>query len=158
MLGTSLDGTKGDLMVLGSNQEVKMLEGVCGWWLEVSSLYSCLDLSWSLRHRDRPEKSSHFLPINPALWQRSHMTLTPHLSAAQTCPAFNSKRLHLWLRPDRSCSHLGRVPLRSIKDWARTTASVRSKMSSIMSWHHCDSLCKYLIGLYNNVGLKLMNQ
>lgn len=32
-LGTSLDGTKGDLTVVGSNQEVKMLEGceAAGW-------------------------------------------------------------------------------------------------------------------------------
>lgn len=77
MPGNSTDGTKGDLMVLGSNQEVQkaLWWNGCwtGWWhaLEWSFQYPCDQVPQGLGEKERlgPGESSHSLIL----------TLIPHM-------------------------------------------------------------------------------
>lgn len=73
MAGGCVHGTKGDLMVSGSNQEVQrpLWWNGCmgGWWhVEFRFLYSCHHhhLPWGAEYKDilGPGESSHFLPLH----------------------------------------------------------------------------------------------
>lgn len=102
MLGNSADGTKGDLMVSGSNQEVLRASwwNRCGggWWYVPKRSFPfsipAIALSRSQgtkTYRDWESQVISFLCTNPALWHSSNLTLIPHLSEARTVLAFDSK-------------------------------------------------------------------
>lgn len=107
-LSTSADGTEGDLIISGSNQEVKIASrrNRCAtrWRLPtgVDSLLPVFLPRLAARARlqrracARESQIISSRRINPALWHRSRMTLIPHLSEAKTCLARDSKRLNLF--------------------------------------------------------------
>lgn len=106
MPGNGADGTKGDLMVSGSNQEVQsaLWWNGCrgGWWhvLEWSFPFCIPAITcpggWGTKtYWGQETQVISSLCTNPALWHSSHLTLIPHLSEAKTCLAFDSKPLAL---------------------------------------------------------------
>lgn len=93
---------KGDLMVLGSNQEVQRATrwnrcwGGCWHVLEQSFLflYSCHHLLLGQGTKIYRGQECHViypLCINPALWHNSLLTLIPYLSESKTCLNFDGK-------------------------------------------------------------------
>ena len=110
MPGNSVDGTKGDLMVSGSNQEVQKAlwrKGYMGgWWhLPEQSFSFCIPAitcpggRGTKTYWGQESQVISSLCTNPALWHSSHLTLIPHLSEAKTCLAFDSKPLTLFGLP-----------------------------------------------------------
>lgn len=108
--GNGADGTKGDLIVWGSNHEVQRAswsDGCRGGWWHVlektfSILYSCHHLPLRPRYKDVRGQASQVISslcTNPALWHCLHLTLIPHQSEAKTCLAFDSKPLKLFGQP-----------------------------------------------------------
>lgn len=101
LLGHDVQGSKGDLMVLGSNQKVKMPCGRADLSRAVkfSPLYFCPHLPCSQGTKSRESQVISSLGTNSALRHHLHMTRIPHLSASKTCPAFDGKHLNLFGSP-----------------------------------------------------------
>lgn len=77
--------TKGDLIFSGSNQKVKRPEAAVDASTAVK--FSCPRLPRSQGTKSWESQVISSLGTNSALRHHLHMTLIPHLSAAQTCPA-----------------------------------------------------------------------
>lgn len=101
LLGHGVQGSKGDLMVLGSNQKVKMPFGRAdaSWAVKFSPLYFSPHLPCSQGTKSRESQVICSLGTNSALGHYLHMTLIPHLSGSKTCPAFDGKHLNLFGSP-----------------------------------------------------------
>lgn len=101
LLGHGVQGSQGDLMVLGSNQKVKMPLGRANalWAVKFSPMYFCPHLPCSQGTKNRESQVISSLGTNSALGHHLHMTLIPHLSGSKTCPAFDGKHLNLFGSP-----------------------------------------------------------
>lgn len=101
LLGHGVQGSQGDLMVLGSNQKVRLPIGRAdaSWAVKPSPLYFCPHLPCSQDTKSRKSQVISSLGTNSALGHHLHMTLIPHLSGCKTCRAFDGKHLNLFGSP-----------------------------------------------------------